>query len=83
MKTAKPTLTSFHKREDRPSLEQAQAIVGGYVQVVRPLNGLPLQILCNEDGLMLRLPINLHATLFAGRSIVGNAILLADKAMWD
>jgi hypothetical protein len=79
---AEPKLVSFHKAADKPTLEQAQAIVGGYVELVRPINGTPMQILCNEDGQMLRLPLNMKATLWAGRPIVGNAILLSGKAMW-
>lgn len=77
-----PKLVSYHQAKDKPTLRQAQAIVGGYVELVRPINGTPMQILCNEDGHLLRLPLNMKATLWAGRPIVGNAILLSGKAMW-
>ena len=80
--TKQPQLVGYSKRKERPSLEQAQTIVGGYVELVRPCNGTPMQILCNEDGHMLRLPLNMTATLLMGRPIAGNAILLAGDARW-
>lgn len=79
---SEPQTLAYSKRKDRPTLEAAQAIVGGYVEMVRPTNGMKMQILCNEDGQMLRLPFNMAASAYAGRLIVGNAILLTGEAMW-
>ena len=57
------------------SLSDAQATVGGYVQVVRCPDGTKL--LVNEEGLWQRLPLNEEATKLAGQPIVGNAIHFA------
>jgi hypothetical protein len=63
-----------------PTLERAQAIVGGYVELVTLLNGD--QLLVNEDGRMRGLPVNIPATLLAGQEIVGHALLLKGTARW-
>ena len=82
--------TRFHSQQaDRPTLEDAQSFVGGYVELV-PSNLGPnrnvyrrIQILANEDGLSLGLPVNVHATVFAGYELRGNVIILVDDACWD
>jgi len=57
------------------SLSDAQATVGGLVQVVRCPDGTKL--LVNEEGLLYRLPFNQEATELAGQPIVGNVIHFA------
>ena len=87
--SAKPR-TRFHSQQaDRPTLEEAQAFVEGYVESA-PSNLGPnrdvyrrIQILCNEDGLSLGLPVNAHASAFAGYELRGNVIVLVDEACWD
>ena len=58
------------------SLSDAQATVGGLVQVVRCPDGSTL--LVTEEGLWQRLPFNQAATELAGQPIVGNAINYAN-----
>jgi len=64
----------------RPTLEEAQAMVGGYVEMVvdRP----DLQVLVDEDGYMKRGSFNNKASELCNMPIVGNAIVLKGKAMW-
>jgi len=73
IKTNKPTLTEY---EVEPTLEQAQKVVGGYVELV-DLEKYGC-LLVDEEGLLKRKPINHLATklynkLFDG-VIVGDAI---------
>lgn len=74
--------------DDRPpTLEEAQAFVEGDVELIQLYDGR--QILVNEEGLIRNLQHNPAATQalyeggkFAGRYIVGNAIILAGSARW-
>ena len=72
------------KKEDSPSLEEAQKLVGGYVEKINlsigVFNG---QMLVNEDGIHNELPVNDVASLIAGLKIFGNAIILTEKAKWE
>ena len=62
------------------SLEDAQAIVGGYVEIVYP--SPKSQMVVNEEGLLIGLNINEHATEICGQTIMGNAILLTGESVW-
>ena len=64
----------------RPTLEEAQAMLGGYVQIAMdtPL----MQVLVDEDGLSKELEFNHQASELCNDFIVGNAIVLEGKAMW-
>ena len=64
----------------RPTLEEAQAMLGGYV--VMALNTPDMQVLVDEDGLAKELPFNHQASELCNDFIVGNAIVLEGKAMW-
>ncbi len=67
--------------EDKaPSLEAAQAFVGGFVQMVALEDGS--QLLVNEEGLLKDLPCNYPASILAGQTLVGNAIWLKGSARW-
>ena len=67
--------------------EKLQEIVGGYFEFifvstqVSNKNGIKEFIntilIVNEDGLSLKLPINILASNFSGKMIVGNAIVLS------
>lgn len=62
-----------------PALEEAQKIVGGYVQMLK-LDGK--QMLVDEDGLSKNLKPNHRASEIAHTYIVGTAIVLSGKARW-
>ena len=64
-----------------PSLEAAQAIVGGNVELITLDDGD--QLLVDEEGRMKQLPVNTVATLLAQRVIVGPALLLCGEARWS
>ena len=68
-------------RADRPSLEEAQAIVGGLIEIV--IDDGEKQLIVNKEGLLLGLPFNETASGMTGRYIVGPALLLAGEAMLD
>ena len=63
---------------------QLQKIVGGYIEMITLKNGD--QIVFNEDGISLGLPINLDASRIVSvdcgfpQSIVGHAVVLKNKA---
>ena len=67
--------------EEKPSLEKAQKMVGGFVELIELSDGD--QMLVNEEGLLKGLDINGLATIVANRRIVGNAIVLTGKAKWN
>lgn len=71
----KPIVTILDK--EPPTLERAQALVGGYVERIVVKEGI---LLVNEEGLLRQLPINPVASAIAGRPIVGHAVLLKGKA---
>ncbi len=70
-----------HKTDKAPSLEEAQAIVEGMVELVRLHDGS--QLLVNEEGRMRDMPLNEEASNIAGFTIVGPALLLSGNAKWD
>jgi hypothetical protein len=57
------------------TLDEVQAFVGGYIEVVGFGNGV-MMLVVNEDGQAQHLPINERASLIAGQSIVGNVVLI-------
>jgi hypothetical protein len=76
--------------DEKPSLERAQELVGGFVELVTLNNGD--QMLVNEEGLLSDLPYNDYATqlaieksncFLAEHGIRGNAVLLKGGARWN
>lgn len=67
------------KVDKEPTLEYLQEYVGGYIEVQYLPQGE--MIIINEDGRRLELPFNSKASAYAGFQILGNAILLKDKAV--
>lgn len=79
----------IHKPEKRPTLKQAQKMVGGMVELLTMPNGD--QLLVNENGRSMELPPNLEATIYLQEQfesvgdtvkILGDAILLTGKTRW-
>ncbi len=66
----------------QPTLEEAQGIVGGLVEMVHSPTEPEWQILVNEEGLLRGLPFNAEATELCGTGIVGHAIILKGDAKW-
>lgn len=58
---------------DDMELEAVQKIVGGYVEHVG-IVGIGA-MWCNEDGLQLKLPFNLEASLITRLPVVGDVII--------
>ena len=64
-----------------PSLEEAQGMVGGLVEIVMVGDK---QLLCHEEALFHANPVqNPEASQLAGTPIFGEAVLLSGKALWD
>jgi hypothetical protein len=74
--TVKPPKGSF-------TLEELQAAVGGYIEVVRVPNSENLILVVNEEGLLKKLPLNEQATLLAQQPIVGDVVLCTLKEMGE
>ena len=56
--------------DKKPTLEEAQALVGGLVEMVRSPNNSEIQILVNEEGLLKGLPFNEEQLRFAERALL-------------
>lgn len=73
----------------KPTLDEAQEIVGGWIELVHRTVGNPTftgQMIVNEEGLMRGLPINKKGTeIYAMPDyfIVGNIIVLEGKYKLD
>jgi|TARA_R110000824_G_scaffold72141_2_gene184273 hypothetical protein len=65
-----------------PSLERAQELVGGFVEMVRSPTDQDIQVLVNEEGLLKGLPFNEEASKMCDTGIVGDAIILKGDARW-
>jgi len=64
--------------DHRPTLEEAQEIVGGYVELVSVQDsktGKLVTLVVNEDGKIMKLPTNRVVTEQYGRSIPGGYIV--------
>ncbi len=70
--------------DKKPTLEEAQAIVGGYVQLLELPGGS--QMLIDEDGITKQREVNEEATLMTHRlylgSILGDVLILTGDACW-
>lgn len=63
------------KLDHRPSLEEAQKAVGGYIEFV-PIRHTRITLMVNEDGKPKGLEPNLTAQRLFGMGLVGNVIVL-------
>lgn len=77
-----PDNTVMNYDKEKLELAEAQEIIGGYVEMVYLYKGR-VQMLVDEDGLRKGLAHNAFASVLSERPIVGKAILLAEKSLWD
>lgn len=63
-------------------LEGLQEIVGGYIEIVHPMNLRGLEMIVNEEGVLLDLPVNIIASILYGAPCHGNFIF-GDVAICD
>lgn len=76
-----PNATVTIISDRKVSLEEAQEIVGGYVEIVPVYyDGFRAVMLVNEEGRLMGLLPNKQASEIAEQSIVGNVLLLTGKA---
>ena len=77
-----PKIHVFEKASERPTLEAAQELVGGYVEMVTLSD--KTQLLVNEDGRAFKLGPNVLANaLSPGHDFLGPAIHLKGEARWE
>lgn len=80
-------LSIIHDPDKSPTLEQAQDFCGGHIVMAPIYNEVYAkrknQLLVNEEGELLKLKPNSSASMIAGYTIYGNAIMLAGEARWD
>ena len=53
------------------SLEELQALVGGYIE---KMPGVPFTMLMNEEGLLRDLPVNGTATMLVRKALAGQTL---------
>lgn len=61
------------------SLEECNALVGGYIEIVRLCGGWILVV--NEDGIRLDLPVNGYASEIARQLIFGDAMMIRTESL--
>ena len=81
---------TVYRSDTRPSLEEAQAFVGGYVELIELVGGR--QALVREDGLLIQglktndeashIVLNESTVMLSERGIVGNVMILSGDARW-
>ena len=76
----KQFLGVLNTKEEKPTLEQAQAIVGGWIEMITVGD---MQILFDEEGLLKQLPLNEKASEMFGRPLYGPVLILENEARWD
>ena len=77
---------TIYKKDKKMSLEEMQQKVGGYIEIA--YDDGETQIICNEEGKLIGLPINEEATYLwekvLGYSpvdvLVGDCLILTEKA---
>lgn len=64
------------KADGKFTLEELQGFVGGYIEFVPlPANVTKTAVMvCNEDGKIIGLPINVLASVIASQDIVGDVL---------
>ena len=75
-------ITVFENEEDKPSLDTAKELVGGWVQLLPCPRHPDWQMLVNEEGKLHGLPYNQEASDICSKDIVGHAVLLKGAACW-
>lgn len=74
------TATPFIPKKSKPNLEEMQKIVGGFIERVAVPGG---EMWVNEEGLLLSLPVNIVASMRAGKTIVGDVLLCTRKKRYS
>lgn len=69
----------LHPDETGSVLRDLQAMVGGYIEIVKPADiRASYVIVCNEDGVIDRLAINKLGTMLYGAPLVGDIVIMKD-----
>jgi hypothetical protein len=75
-------ITVFENAADKPSVDTAKELVGGWVQLIPCPRNPDWQMLVNEEGKLHGLPYNQEASDICSKDIVGHAVLLKGDARW-
>jgi len=74
---------SFESLAPETSFEDIRKLVGGYVAFVRHPKQISGELAVNEDGLALKLPMNILASVIAGEPLVGDVVVVQTKKQFD
>lgn len=80
--TGRPSYKLIREADKKPTLEQAQNFVGGYVELVNSPLFDDVQLIVNEEGVLFNLPFNPVASIHVGFPIYGPALILVGPARW-
>ena len=61
------------------TLAELQALVGGYIEMVRIPGDARRVFFVDEEGMLKKLRANVRASQIAGQLLVGNAVLCSSK----
>ena len=75
------TITFREISDKSPTLDQMQEMVGGNVEIIFLPDGR--QMVCDEEGMLKKLPINGRASILVGHAILGKVVILSGDAKWD
>lgn len=75
-----PRIQTFAVADTKPTLEEAQAFVGGWVELLDIDDGK--QLLVDDEGALKRKPVNPDASALIGYNVYGDCIVLVDGARW-
>ena len=76
------------RRADIPhTLRDMQQTVGGYIEIIRPFDD-PVVLVCDEEGKLKGMPLNIKATMLSGihrhgDCIVGDAVVCSHNGNSD
>lgn len=76
--------TMYVKEFQKPLYKSVGEIVGGYIEVVNPRYlEIPLCFVCNEEGILKNLPLNVmgslwYGTQYHGHPILGNIVVMKE-----
>lgn len=73
---------TIYINDKMPTLEKLQELVGGYIEIVLSID-MKKQIVVDEEGLLKGKEFNEEASRIAGQKLLGDVVVLSDKALLD
>lgn len=74
------TITTVHPKDGVSfQLDELQAFVGGYIEIIHLKSKEHCIMVVNEEGLIIGLPFNRDASLIYGSPLVGDVLMCNDS----